>query len=104
MGHKAGHEIFAVLGQVLASSDVVATRLVNGNVTLIHRRLWPTLVRVADRFAPGRLAAVNEEHTGTGAHRKVETPFPDWVPAEDRAAAMKLTVDEALQQLPACLR
>jgi hypothetical protein len=103
-GHKAGHEIFAVLCQVLASSDVVATRLVNGKVTLIHRRLWPALVRVADRFAPGRLAAVDEEHTAAGAHRRVETPFPDWVPAEDLAAAAKLTVDEAIDQLPACLR
>ena len=30
-GHKAGHEIFAVLGRVLASPDVVATRLINGD-------------------------------------------------------------------------
>jgi hypothetical protein len=103
-GHEAGHEIFAALGQVLASSDVVATRLIDGKVTLIHRRLWPALVRVADRFPPGRLAAVDEEHTATGAHRKVETPFPDWVPDEDLAAAAKLTIVEALDQLPACLR
>ena len=37
-GHRSGHEIFAVLTRVLGSPDVIATRLVNGRVTLIHRR------------------------------------------------------------------
>jgi hypothetical protein len=73
-------------------------------VTLVHRRLWPALVRLADRFPPERLAAVDEVHTASGAHRTVEVPFPDWVPADDLAAAALLTVDEALALLPACLR
>jgi hypothetical protein len=103
-GHPSGHEIFAVLGRVLASPDVVATRLINGKITLIHRRLWPALVRVADRFPPGQPDAVDEEHTAAGNHRRIETPFPDCVPAEALAAAANLTVDEALNQLPACLR
>ena len=103
-GHASGHEIFAVLTRVLSSPDVVATRLVNGNVTLIHRRLWPALVRVAARFPAERLAAVDEEHTASGAHRTTEIPFPEWVPVEDIAAAGLLTVDDALAQLPACLR
>jgi hypothetical protein len=103
-GHGSGHEIFAVLTRVLDSPDVIATRLVDGKVTLIHRRLWPALVRVADRFPPARLAAVDEVHTATGAHRTVEVPFPDWIPAEDLAAAALLGVDEALALLPACLR
>jgi hypothetical protein len=103
-GHPAGHEIFRVLGQVLGSADVVATRLINGKVTLIHRRVWPALVRVADRFPPARLAAVDDEHTASGAHRRTETPFPDWVPAAELAIAAKLTVAEALDQLPTCLR
>ena len=59
---------------------------------------------VADRFPPERLAAVDEVHTATGAHRTVEVPFPDWVPADDLAAAALLTVEEALALLPACLR
>ena len=49
-GHSSGHEIFAVLTRVLDSPDVIATRVVDGKVTLIHRRVWPALVRVADRF------------------------------------------------------
>jgi hypothetical protein len=103
-GHKAGHKIFAVLAEVTASPDVVATRLVNGKVTLVHRRLWPALVRVADRFAPARLARIDEEHTETGAHQTRETPFPDWVPAAEQAAAKNLSVEEALALLPPCVR
>ena len=103
-GHASGHEIFAVLSRLLNSPDVIATRLVNGKVTLIHRRLWPALVRVADRFPKERLAAVDEEHTASGAHRTTEIPFPEWVPAQEITAARQLTGDDALAQLPACLR
>ena len=103
-GHPSGHAIFAGLTRLLDGPDVVATRLVNGKVTLIHRRVWPALVRVADRFPVERLAAVDEVHTPSGSHRTIETPFPEWVPAEDLAAATRLTVDEALALLPACLR
>jgi hypothetical protein len=102
--HRSAPEIFAVLGELLASQDVVATRLINGNVTLVHRRLWPALVRLADRFEPQRLAAVDDVHTATGAHRRVETPFPDWVPPAEAACGAELTVDEALEELPDCLR
>jgi hypothetical protein len=102
--HTSGPEIFAVLTRVLNSPDVVATRLVNGKVTLVHRRLWPALVRVADRFPAERLAAIDEEHTASGAHRTIEVPFPEWVPAEDITAAGLLTTDGALAQFPACLR
>lgn len=73
-GHPAGHEIFAALTRVLSSPDVIATRLVNGKITLIHRRLWPALVRIADRFPAERLAAVDEEHTASGAHRTTRIP------------------------------
>jgi hypothetical protein len=103
-GHPSSHEIYRVLTRVRASPDVVAVRLINGKITLIHRRLWPALVRAADRFPPERLAAIDEVHRASGAHRTTEIPFPDWVPAEELTAATLLTVDEALDQLPACLR
>jgi hypothetical protein len=102
--HPDSHEIFAVVNELADSPDVVRLRLVNGKVTLVHRRVWPALVRVADRFPPERLAAVSEEHTASGKHRKVETPFPDWVPTEVQVAANELTEAAALAQLPECLR
>ena len=46
----------------------------------VHERLWPALVRIADRFAPERLARVREVHSANGKHVLEKTPFPDWVP------------------------
>ena len=98
--HPAGHEIFAAIQTVRESPAVVATRLVNGKVTLIHRRLWPALVRVADHLPHDRLAALREEHTPSGAHRTIEVPFPNWLPDEVQAEAKRCTAEAALQQLP----
>jgi hypothetical protein len=102
-GHPRGHEIFEVLGELDDSPDVVRLRLVNGKVTFVHRRLWPALVRVADRFTPNQLAALREAHTASGAHRVEETAFPEWVPSDVMDAAAQLTLDDALFQLPPCL-
>src|SRR3954469_6222082 len=55
-GHRAGHAIFEAINALADSPDVVRLRLVNGKVTLVHRRVWPALVRVADRFPLERAA------------------------------------------------
>ncbi len=65
---------------------------------------WPALVRLADRLPTERLAAVDEVHTTSGAHHTVAVPFPQWVPADDIAAAASLTVEQAWAMLPPCLR
>jgi hypothetical protein len=102
-GHRAGHEIFAVLNELADSDDVVRLRLIGKKITLVHRRVWPALVRVADRFPTEALAAITEEHTPSGAHRTSTTPFPDWVPEADVRAGQRLAVADALGQLPECL-
>jgi hypothetical protein len=98
-GHAKGHEIFAATRAVRASSDVLVCRLLGSKVTYIHRRLWPALVRLADKLDKDLLAAIREEHTAASSHRVIETPFPDWVPSEERGAANRLTEGEALSQL-----
>ncbi len=103
-GHAAGHAIFEELNVLADSPDVVRTRLVNGKVTLIHRRLWPALVRVAEHLPTERMAALHEEHGSSGAHRLDEQPFPDWVPHDVADSARQLSVEEAWAQMPACLR
>lgn len=103
-GHPMGHQIFNTLAELNDSTDVVRLRLVNGKVTLVHRRLWPALVRVAEQFTPRQLAALHEEHTSSGAHRVIEHRFPDWVPADVLLAAEAMSVAAALAQLPPCLR
>lgn len=98
-GHARGRDIFRALSAVAGSPDVLAFRLVQAKVTLVHRRLWPALVRLADEIGKQRLAAVREEHTRSGAHRKVVTPFPEWVSQEVHTQAMRLTEAEARAQL-----
>lgn len=79
--HPRGREIFAVLQGVSDAEEVLFCRLVEGKITLVHRRLWPALLRLAAKFPPDRLAQVRQEHTATGRHVNHETPFPSWVPA-----------------------
>jgi len=94
-GHPKGKLIFSILGEVTDSPDVLVCRLVGGKLTLVHRRLWPALARVAKRVAPGRAARVIQEHTPSGKHVNRAIPFPDWLPAEAARAAERLSEAEA---------
>jgi hypothetical protein len=97
--HKKGRAIFAALGAIYASPDVVATTVVDGKITLVHRALWPALATLGyeGRIDRARLGRVTEEHTDTGRHAKHVEPFPDWLPR-----GLKLpSVDAALSQLGA---
>ncbi len=100
-GHPKGQQIFAVLETVTESPEVLVCRLVGGKVTLVHRRLWPALVRVAGQFPPERLAQVRQEHTPTGQHKNREVPFPEWVPSDVQREAEQLGAAEALELLGA---
>ena len=103
-GHPAGDEIFRATRALRDSPDVLVARLVNGKVTFVHRRLWPAVVRLADRIGSSRLAQLHEEHSTGGRHVMNEVPFPDWVPTAVMDAANALTEDAATDQLPAPLR
>src|SRR6202163_2730563 len=61
--HPKSHEIFALTRAVRGNDHVLVCRLIKGMVTLIHRRLWPALVRSALRVPSDRLARVREVHT-----------------------------------------
>ena len=96
-GHPKGREIFRTLTAVYASPNVVALKLVDDKLTLVHRRLWGALTALAyeGRLDHARLAKVTQEHTEAGRHEKQEEPFPDWLPR-----GLKLpSVDGALNQL-----
>jgi len=98
--HPSADQIFRVTRAVRSSPDVLVCRLLGGKITYVHRRLWPALVRIAERIGPMRLAAVREEHTPQGKHCVHETPFPRWAPAEVRAAAARLSEADAAARLP----
>jgi hypothetical protein len=102
-GHPKRREIFRATRAVRDSGDVLVCRLVGGKITYVHRELWPALVRVARLVDRGRLGAIREEHTESGAHRLVTVAYPRWVPPDVRAAAEALSESEALERLGAWL-
>ncbi len=97
--HPKGNEIFLLSRAIRRSPDVLVCRLVDGKITYIHRRLWPALVRLAQRFPRARLGAVTEIHTSAGRHQVHVTKFPNWVPKQVLAAAKQLSERAALSQL-----
>ncbi|MBA2705355.1 MAG: hypothetical protein H0U60_16065 [Blastocatellia bacterium] len=99
--HPKSREIFAVTRAIRDRDDVLVCRLIKGQVTFVHRRLWPALVRLAGQLPSDRLSRVREVHTSSGRHVIKEVPFPDWVPSSVRAAARSLSEDAALAELVA---
>ncbi len=97
--HPKGNDIFLCSRAIRKSADVLVCRLVGGKVTYVHRRLWPALVRLAERFDADRLAAIREVHTASGRHKVDITPFPDWVPREVMRAAEELPAEDAASLL-----
>lgn len=101
--HSRGPFIYNVLSTVCDSEDVLVCRLLGGKVTLVHRRLWPALVRAAHRFDARQLAHVRDEHLPSGRHARKEVAFPLWVPASVHARAARLSEEEALAALGAAV-
>jgi hypothetical protein len=102
-GHPQSHRIYAILKAVTEADEVLVCRLIDGKITLVHRRLWPSLVALARRFAPKQLARVREEHTASGRHVSREVPFPQWVPADVAVHARVVDEQEALAIFGACV-
>ena len=97
--HPKGNEIFLLSRAIRRSPDILVCRLVEGKITYVHRRLWPALVRCANRFPRARLAAITEVHTQAGKHRVLVAEFPAWVPQDVLHSANQLTEQKALAQL-----
>ncbi|HZR35551.1 MAG TPA: hypothetical protein VFA75_09265 [Nevskia sp.] len=97
--HPESRQIFRVLQALHDSPDVVVCRLVDGKLSLVHRRLWPALVRLAPRLPPGRLARVRQVHTADGHHENQETAFPQWVPPAVLRQARELSEAQAAAAL-----
>jgi hypothetical protein len=94
--HPKGHQIHAVLSAVTDSDQILVCRLIDGKITLVHRRLWPALVRLAKRLGPEQVARVREEHTPSGRHANRIVPFPRWVPPEVSREADAIDEQQAI--------
>jgi hypothetical protein len=93
--HSKSHEIFAILQKLGDSPDILVCRFIAGRLTLVHRRLWPAIVKLASHFHPDQLAQVRQEHTASGRHLNRLTAYPAWVPAEILEEAEHLTAQDA---------
>lgn len=94
--HPQSHAIFTLMNAVADSGQVLICRMVGGKLTMVHRRLWPSLVRAAEHFAPEQIAQVLQEHTASGKHVNREIAFPLWAPGEVITAAVALTEPDAI--------
>ena len=97
--HPKSHQIFAILQAVTDSKEILVCRLVDGKITLVHRRLWPALVRMAGRFRPDQIAQVREEHLPSGRHVTRLVPLSKWVPIDVRKEARGIGERKALLAL-----
>ena len=97
--HPRAKEIFAITRAVRDAPQILVCRIVDGKITYVHERMWPALVRLADRFSQDRLARVGEAHTAGGKHVLDETPFPDWVPAKIVGTGKRMAEADAIAQL-----
>jgi hypothetical protein len=97
--HARGREIFAVTRAIRSSPDVLVCRLAGGKVTYVHRRLWPAVVRLAERIPVSNLAQIHEVHTASGKHVTKGVPYPQWVPEPVSIEARELSEAAALSQL-----
>lgn len=60
-GHPKGGEIYRAAAGLEQAGDVVATRLVSGKVTFVHRRLWQALLSVARSAEPWQTRGLSLE-------------------------------------------
>lgn len=74
-GHPKSREIFRAARAVCKSPDVLVCKLIDDNVTYVHRRVWAALMKVAQRFGKERLAKIWDEHTKGCAHVARRIPF-----------------------------
>ena len=97
--HRKGPQIFRCSRAVRDSKEVLVCRLLGGKVTYVHRRLWPALVKLHDRFESKYLSAIREIHTPQGKHKIIAVAFPKWVPRRVTLEAASLSARKAAEML-----
>jgi hypothetical protein len=62
--HPKGHAIYNTLNALAEHPDVLVTRLVQGKVTFVHRRLWAAVLAVGQSQAPWQFARLSAAARG----------------------------------------
>jgi hypothetical protein len=58
-GHPRGPLIYTAMNQLDDDPEVLATKLVAGKVTYVHRRLWPSVVAIGTAREPWQMDALS---------------------------------------------
>ena len=97
--HPKAQDIFRLTRSVRNSDDILVCRLMHGNITFVHRRLWPALVRLTEQFDAERLGRIREVHTSQGKHELQIISYPRWVPVDVKYLAHRMSETEAIFKL-----
>ena len=92
--HRRAQEIFDAI-EALPEDQVIATKLVGGKVTFVHRSLWPELLAVSTGEREYQV------HTASGRHEKRYEPWAAWakrmkVHATREVAAARQRIERAV--------
>jgi len=98
-GHPKGREICGVLTALEESTDLLVCRAVRGKATLVHRRLWPALLRAAEVLGPDRVERVIQEHSSAGHHVSHSIASSQWADADTVSKAASMSLADALDAL-----
>ena len=63
--HPRSHEIFRCVRAISGHPDVLVTKLLDGKVTFVHRRLWPALLAVATAREEWQEAGLSHDACGS---------------------------------------
>ena len=97
--HPKSQIIFRLTRAVRDSDDILVCRLMHNKVTYVHRRLWPSIVRLAKQFENKHLGRIREIHTARGEHELQVVAFPRWVPEKVKISASKMSETKAVSKL-----
>ncbi len=90
--HPRAREIYAVLSELSDHPDVLVAVLLRGKNTLVHRALWPALVRIAESAEPWQIHGLSPAARGLlGQIRRAADPIQAKRPAV-KALAGRLLV------------
>jgi hypothetical protein len=97
--HPQGKLMTELLRSVRQSPDVLVCKLVQNRATLVHRRLWPALVRLAPVKGAKILDRIRDEPQPDGTVKETLLPYPAWVTLQIKEAARAMSEQEARTRL-----
>ncbi len=97
--HPLGSRIYQITQYVRTSKVILVCGLAKGRVTFVHRRLWPSFIRLAGRFPPHALDQIREIHLPSGRHKREDVPFPKWVPGSVMKESLRVSESDAAKEL-----